>query len=100
MIIPPPLNTKERESHDISGLRVLYLLCEDMGIANEDYIQQAFLFLRRLVGKVNFMSEFNILQNYIEIKKLDKIKIETENFEKWAKQVTESQLFKVDSSKN
>ncbi|RVD92402.1 hypothetical protein TUBRATIS_10970 [Tubulinosema ratisbonensis] len=66
MILPPPYNTKEREEHDISCLRVLYLLCEDLNIDRDEHVQQAFLLLRRLIGKNNFQSEFKILQDFIE----------------------------------
>ena len=76
MIIPPPLNTKEREKHDISGLRVLYLVCEDIGIAQQENIQKAFLLLRKLVGTGKFVSEFTILQSFIENKKKEKREID------------------------
>lgn len=66
MILPPPINTKEREDHDISCLRVLYLLCEDLNIDRDEHVQQAFLLLRKLIGKSNFQSEFKILQDFIE----------------------------------
>eukprot|EP00866_Antonospora_locustae_P001618 jgi/Antlo1/1618/1830 len=82
MIIPPPINTKERESHDISGLRVLYLLCEDIGIAQEEHVQRAFLLLRKLVGKDRFLKEFITLQDYIETQRANKYKEERRYLEK------------------
>lgn len=82
MIIPPPVNTKEREEHDISGLRVLYLLCEDTGIAHEEHVQKAFLLLRKLVGRDKFLSEFTILQEYIEKQRNARFKQKRDTFEK------------------
>lgn len=87
MIIPPPLNTKEREGHDISGLRVLYLLCEDVGIAQEEHVQKAFLLLRKLVGSHKFVSEFRILQDYIETQKAKKLKMRADNIKKQESEV-------------
>lgn len=84
MIIPPPYNTKEREDHDISCLRVLYLLCEDLNIDHDEHVQQAFLLLRRLIGRSAFTPEFKILQEFIEkqrIKRTIKAKKEVEDFE-------------------
>ncbi|KCZ80818.1 hypothetical protein H312_01765 [Anncaliia algerae PRA339] len=72
MIIPPDCNTKEREEHDISCLRVLYLLCEDISIDHDEHVQQAFLLLRKLIGQSSFQQEFKILQEFIEKQKRKK----------------------------
>jgi hypothetical protein len=65
MFLPPELNTKERRDFDLNDLRVYYLICEDLGIADEEHIQKSFYYLMKWAGKEKFSKETTILKEYI-----------------------------------
>jgi hypothetical protein len=65
MFLPPELNTKERRAFDMGDLRVYYLVCEDLGIADEEHIQKSFYYLMKWAGKDKFSKETAILKEYI-----------------------------------
>ena len=73
MLIPPELGTKERKEHDISILRMFYVVCESHNISDDDDIQKSFFHLVKWAGKGNFLEEFLLfevfVQKYIEKKK-------------------------------
>lgn len=72
MIIPPQLNTRERKTHDLNDLRIYYMICEDLGIAEKEDIQRSFFHLMRWAGNYKFLEEFQIFKNYIDKLKSDK----------------------------
>lgn len=72
MIVPPQLNTRERKNHDLNDLRVYYMICEDLGIAEKEDIQKSFFHLMRWAGNYKFLEEFQIFKNYIDKLKKDK----------------------------
>ncbi len=72
MILPPPLNTKERKNHDLNDLRVYYMMCEEMGISEKEDVQQSFYHLMRWAGNYKFLEEFQIFKRYVDRIKKDK----------------------------
>lgn len=74
MIVPPQLNTRERRNHDLNDLRIYYMICEDLGIAEKDDIQKSFFYLMRWAGNYKFLEEFQIFKKYI-----DKLRLERDN---------------------
>lgn len=71
MLLPPALSTQERRSYDLDDLRVFYILCEELGIVNEEKIQKAFSLLMEWAGEYKFIEEFMILKEYVEKRKID-----------------------------
>lgn len=70
MFLPPKPNTKERREFDLNDLRVYYLICEDLGIADEESIQKSFYYLMKWAGQDKFNKETAILRKYImEVRK-------------------------------
>lgn len=72
MIIPPQLDTTERKHFDLNDLRVYYMICEDMGIAEEDNIQKSFYHLMKWAGNHKFLHEFRIFKMYIDTMRKEK----------------------------
>lgn len=71
MLVPPQLNTKDRKEHDLNTLRVYYMVCEDLGIAESESVQKSFQCLMGWAGSFKFVEEFTIFKGHI-----DKIKRE------------------------
>jgi len=71
MILPPTINSQDRKEHDLNDLRVYYLVCEELGIENDDSIQQSFHYLMQWAGNSKFLDEFLVFIRYIEKKKED-----------------------------
>lgn len=69
MLIPPSLNTKDRREHDLNVLRTYYMVCEDIGICEEEDIQKSFHFLMGWAGNYKFFEEFMIFKKYIDKRK-------------------------------
>ncbi|KAG5859371.1 hypothetical protein KMI_07g12140 [Encephalitozoon hellem] len=65
MFLPPDTNTKERRRFDLDDLRVYYLICEELGIAEEEHIQKSFYYLMKWAGQDKFSGEVGLLRNYI-----------------------------------
>ena len=65
MFLPPEANTKERRRFDLDDLRVYYLICEELGIADEEHIQKSFYYLMKWAGQDKFNSEVGLLRSYI-----------------------------------
>lgn len=78
MILPPPLNTKDRKKHDLNDLRVFYIVCEHLGISEKEDVQKSFFYLMKWAGDYKFLEEFQIFKKYI-----DRIKNEHRNESKW-----------------
>lgn len=75
MFLPPESNTKERKEFDLGDLRVYYLICEEIGIADEEHIQKSFYYLMKWAGQEKFSRETAILRSYItKVKKEKKTK--------------------------
>lgn len=75
MIIPPEINTKERKSHDLNDLRIYYMICEDIGIAETEDIQKSFYHLMKFAGQHKFLQDFILLKNYVDKLKDDNDKM-------------------------
>lgn len=74
MFLPPEPNTRERRAFDIDDLRVYYLICEDLEIADEEHIQKSFYYLMKWAGQDKFNRETAILKSYImKVKKKSKV---------------------------
>ncbi|KAI5178354.1 hypothetical protein PAEPH01_2538 [Pancytospora epiphaga] len=69
MLLPPQLDTESRKEYDLNDLRIYYMICEDLGIADDDNIQKSFQCLMGWAGKHKFMEEFSILKAHIDKKK-------------------------------
>lgn len=69
MILPPALNTDDRRVHDLNSLRVYYIICEEMGITEEESIQKSFAFLMEWAGEYKFLEEFVIFEEYVNKRK-------------------------------
>jgi len=65
MFLPPEPNTKERKKFDLESLRVYYLICEDLGIAEEECIKKSFYHLMAWAGQDKFNGEVRLLRDYI-----------------------------------
>ncbi|KAI5149184.1 hypothetical protein ENBRE01_0745 [Enteropsectra breve] len=74
MIVPPTLESKERREHDLNNLRIYYMICEDIGIDQEETIQRSFQYLMQWAGKYKFLEEFAIFKDYVDKKKEEKSK--------------------------
>lgn len=66
MLIPPELDTKDRKIHDLNDLRIYYMICEDIGIANDENIQASFKCLINWAGHFKFIEEFTIFRKHID----------------------------------
>lgn len=69
MLLPPRLNTKNRKEYDLNDLRIYYMICEDLGIADDENIQKSFQCLMNWAGDYKFIEEFTILKSHIDRKK-------------------------------
>ncbi|KAI4291885.1 hypothetical protein PAPHI01_1159 [Pancytospora philotis] len=69
MLVPPALDTKDREAHDLNDLRVYYMLCEELGIANDEEVQKSFKCLINWAGKFKFVEEFTIFKQHVDRRK-------------------------------
>ncbi|CCI73917.1 ECU03_1115 [Encephalitozoon cuniculi GB-M1] len=65
MFLPPDANTKERRRFDLDDLRVYYLICEELGISEEEHIQKSFYYLMKWAGQDKFGGEVGLLRSYI-----------------------------------
>lgn len=72
MIVPSELGTKERKNNDLNDLRIYYMICEDLGIVENEDIQKSFFHLMKWAGNYKFLEEFQIFRNYIDKLKKDK----------------------------
>ena len=72
MLVPPSLNSKDRKEHDLNDLRVYYMICEDIGIADDDDIQKSFFHLMRWAGNFKFLEEFTIFKAHIDKRKKER----------------------------
>lgn len=75
MIVPSELGTKERKNNDLNDLRIYYMICEDLGIVENEDIQKSFFHLMKWAGNYKFLEEFQIFRNYIDKLKKDRIKM-------------------------
>lgn len=69
MLVPPTLNTKDRKDHDLNNLRIYYMLCEDIGIIDDENVQKSFHCLMGWAGNFKFVEEFTIFINHIDKRK-------------------------------
>ncbi|EOB14297.1 hypothetical protein NBO_31g0015 [Nosema bombycis CQ1] len=65
MYIPPNFYTEERKKSDLSILRMYYMVCEELGIAETEKMQKIFKFLMKYVGRPKFFEESKILERYL-----------------------------------
>lgn len=65
MFLPPDPNTPARRDFDLGDLRVYYLICEELGIADEEHIQKSFFYLMKWAGQDKFGREAALLKEYI-----------------------------------
>lgn len=69
MLVPPGLNTQDRKEHDLNNLRVYYMICEEIGIADDENVQKSFQCLMGWAGNFKFIEEFTIFRKYIDKKR-------------------------------
>ncbi|ELQ74444.1 hypothetical protein THOM_2624 [Trachipleistophora hominis] len=69
MIIPPPLNTKERTEFDLNDLKSIFVRCQTLGISKDINIRKRICVLKECAGREEFMKEFLDLSLFVEEKR-------------------------------
>lgn len=72
MLVPPQLGTKERREHDLNLLRIYYMICEDMGLSDNENVQKSFQCLMSWAGTFKFVEEFTIFKEHVDNLTLNK----------------------------
>lgn len=69
MIIPPPLNTKERIDFDLNDLKNIFVRCQALGISKDIKIRKCICALKECAGKEEFVRKFLDLSIFVEEKR-------------------------------
>lgn len=70
MIISPPINTNERQTHDLHDLKKIFQYCRSIGISKDIEIRKNICTLKEFAGKESFLELFANFFKLIEKKQM------------------------------